>query len=597
MTKNAFRNVVTGVFILGTLFYSFAITPVEKHGWLKTEGGYLLNENGNIVQLKGMSFFWSRSDWYNGANNMDYFYSKATLDFLVDSWKCSVVRVAYACDGGSCQGWNQVKTVIDAAIAKGIYVIIDWHAHDAHVHANQAIQFFTEQANTYKNTPNVIFEPYNEPVTAGEAAPENGSVANARLTWKAIKPYLTNVTKAIRGTGSKNLVILGTPYYCQHVGVASEDKVTDNGKPFENVAYAFHFYAASHGKNAMFVESQGGGLEHGYLDNALGVIPIFVTEWGTSHSDGGLKYSETDETNTKWWIDNYLDRYHLGSCNWSVCSNPQSSAAFTGDRNPSRSGQIVKAYLAKTEDEFIPNWKTGLEGPAGSSTFTFPVTHPAASYNKYWGTHVESTTVEYKNFDKVDGRTDIVNNTALKVTPATDENWVTYNVKANGALRNLILRYLAIDGSGTIEIYVDETKSADIEVSKGSSWVSALKTINMASGDHILKFKFVNTTGAGYYIEWIELTNNTDLLTKKSINLNASARIFHSRNGFGIELPIFHGFNSYSLVSVDGRIVKDGIIDKNSSRITFNGLISGMWLLRLEGAGITKTYQTIVRDL
>jgi endoglucanase len=598
MVKNAFRNVISAVIILGALFCAFALTPVEKHGWLRTEGGYLLNEKGNIVQLKGMSFFWSRADWYQGAS-MDYFYSKATVDFLVDSWKCSVLRVAYACDGGNCQGWSQVKTVIDAALAKGIYVIIDWHAHDAHSHSNQAIQFFTEQANLYKDKPNVIFEPYNEPIVAGDATPEDGSIVNARLTWKAIKPYLTNVTRAIRATGSKNLVILGTPYYCQHVGVAAEDPVTDNGKPFENVAYAFHFYAASHGSKAMFVKTEGGGLEDLYLKNALGLIPIFITEWGTSHSDGGLNHSEIDEENTKWWIDNFMDgKYHLGSCNWSV-SNWQASSAFADGRNPSRSGQIVKAYLAKTEDEFIPDWKAGLQGPARDTTFNFPTTHPAARYNKYYGSHVEAFSVGYKNWDKVDGRADIVNNTALKVTPATGENWVSYNVKSSEALKILKIRYLAANGSGKIEIYVDDTKKADVEINKNSLWATIeLKDFNMPSGDHTIKYKFINTSDDGYLIGWFELTNSaTALVTPKSFNHNSSARFFNSRNGFYVELPLFHGFKSYSLVGIDGRVVKNGMIDKQSSKITFNGLINGMWILRLEGAGATKTYKTIVRDL
>ncbi len=596
MVKNVFRNIIVEVFILGALFCVFALTPVEKHGWLRTEGEYILNEKGNIVQLKGMSFFWSRSDWYQGAS-IDYFYSKATVDFLVESWKCSVLRVAYACDGGSCQGWNYVKTVIDEALAKGIYVIIDWHAHDAHSHADQAIQFFTEQANLYKDKPNVIFEPYNEPITAGEAIQKDGSVVNARLTWKAIKPYLTNVTKAIRATGSKNLIILGTPYYCQHVGVAAEDPVTNNGKPFENVAYAFHFYAASHGSKAMFVETEGGGYEDLYLKNALGLIPIFITEWGTSHSDGGVNHSEIDEKNTQWWIDNFMDKYHLSSCNWSV-SNWQASSAFSNDRNPSRSGQIVKAYLANTEDEFQPDWKAGLEGPSKDTTFIFPTTHPAVRYNKYYGSHAAAIDVSYKEWDKVDGRADIVDNTALKVTPATGENWVSYNVKTNEVLKFLKIRYLATSGSGTVEIYVDDTKTSEIEISKNSSWTTAvLNTFNLPSGNHALKFKFKNTSDAGYLIEWIELTNSSDILTSKQLNLNCSARIFNTKDGFHVELPLSHGFKTYSLIGVDGRVVKNGIFDRNSSKITFNGLIKGMWILRLEGAGATKTYKTIVHGL
>jgi hypothetical protein len=35
--------------------------------------------------------------------------------------------------------------------------------------------------------------------------------------------------------------------------------------------------------------------------------------------------------------------------------------------------------------------------------------------------------------------------------------------------------------------------------------------INVSAGQHTLKLRFVNTTGTGYLIEWIELTNNPSL--------------------------------------------------------------------------------------
>jgi hypothetical protein len=43
----------------------------------------------------------------------------------------------------------KVKAVIDAAIAKGIYVVIGWHDHSASSHAGQAHTCFREMAQTY----------------------------------------------------------------------------------------------------------------------------------------------------------------------------------------------------------------------------------------------------------------------------------------------------------------------------------------------------------------------------------------------------------------------------------------------------------------
>jgi endoglucanase len=95
-----------------------------------------------------MSFYWSRTDWPGYS-----YYNTSTVDFLVDSLKCTVVRVAYA--PGS--GWDGVKTVIDRAISKGIYVIIDWPPHNAHNEEQQAISFFKEQAQKYKKILQIDF--------------------------------------------------------------------------------------------------------------------------------------------------------------------------------------------------------------------------------------------------------------------------------------------------------------------------------------------------------------------------------------------------------------------------------------------------------
>lgn len=598
-----FSKIITGVLILGTMLSVFAATPVEQHGWLKTQGCYLLNKNGNIVQLKGMSFFWSRSDWYQGTS-IGSFYSKSMVDFLVDQWKCTVLRLAYATDAGNYQGLNYVEDVAKAAIDKGVYVIIDWHAHDAHLHEADAINFFKEQAAKYLNTPNVIFEVFNEPKWAGTAKAEDGSVDNARITWKAIKPYLTNVTKAIRETGSKNLIILGTPYFCQHPGVVAADPVLNGSQPFENVAYAFHFYAASHGPNAYYVKngSGTGGMEPTYLEAGWDRIPVFVTEWGTSHSDGGLEFKEIDPTNTQWWITNYLDsKYHLSSCNWSV-SNWQASSAFAGGSttNPSPSGQIVKAYLTNGKPtEFIPPWITGLEGPSKDTVFNVPKTHAAKSFNRFIGAHAETTLVKYSDRDNVDGRVDIVKNSSIKITPATDENWIRYNFKASKTIEFLTLRYLAKAGAGEIEVLVDEEVKGKITIPmKDTAWITTKLAIKFPSGTHELKFRFLNTSGTNYFIEWIELTDidPTGISNiSKSKAFNTNARISMAKDGFDIFLPFSNNFSSYSLIGVDGRVIQNGAVDKITNRIRFTDLSKGIWFCKLNGIDGDKIYKAIVK--
>ncbi|HLV30675.1 MAG TPA: cellulase family glycosylhydrolase [Chitinispirillaceae bacterium] len=590
MVKKLFLKIVTGIIAFGAIFYCFSATPVEKHGWLQTKDQYLLNEKGNIVQLKGMSFFWSTTDWPGYQ-----YYNAETVNALVNDWKCTVVRVAYDRNPNS---WNSVKTVIDAAIAKGIYVIIDWHAHDAHKDPQQGINFFKDQATTYKKTPNVIFEPYNEPIT-DDGSRTDGSENKARETWKAIKPYLTSVTKEVRNAGAKNLIILGTPFFCQHAHIAANDQiVNDNGDKFENVAYSFHFYAASHGPEAFYVKNGdgSGGMESEYLSKAVSKVPIFITEWGTTHSDGGEsgEFNEIDENNTDWWFENFVDRYHLGHCNWSV-SSFQISSAFSGGTNPSRSGQIVRKYLLNnTEDEFTPVWKEGFSGPAGDNTFTMPGTHLSWLFNKYYGSHITQGKTSYSNRDKDDPRNS--KDSVLKVTPSTSEEWLTYNIKSNDNTSYIGLRVFTANGGGKITISVDDNKEQEITLQQQDGWSTIYSDLSVTSGNHTLKFEFSNTTGEEYYVQWFELTNTTNIFSHRTEQiLSDKSNITILKNGFSVSLPVSHDYTSFSLTGINGRTIKSGKINNNIRQMEFNDLSTGIWFFKLNQGQQSKIHKIVTR--
>lgn len=273
---------------------------VATHGQLSIEGNKILDEQGNAVQMRGMSLFWSQ--W------MGQFYTKEVVQWLKNDWQCTVVRASMGVDEDGGYLFNKelekakIFTVIDAAIAEGIYVVVDWHSHHAEDYTEEAKAFFSEVAQKYGDKPNLIYEIYNEPL-------EN-------VSWdEVLKPYHEEVIEAIREHDVDNIVICGTPSWSQRV-----DQVIGNAVEDENVAYALHYYAASHKEELRNLAQQA-------LDANLA---LFVTEFGVTEYTGD-GYVDVAETNT-WWT--FLDDHQISWCNWSIADKEENSAALLPGASP-----------------------------------------------------------------------------------------------------------------------------------------------------------------------------------------------------------------------------------------------------------------------
>jgi endoglucanase len=270
---------------------SSAASVVEQHGFLSVQGNRIVDEAGAPVRLRGMSLFWSQ--W------MPQYWNAATLNWLKDDWNMTMIRAAMGIESG---GYlenpgaekGRMEAVVDAAIAAGIYVVIDWHDHNAEQHVNQAKQFFSEMARKYGSHPNVMFELFNEPV---------------HQSWSGtIKPYHEQVIPVIR-QHSKNLIILGTRSWSQEVDEASRDPVRG-----ENLAYTVHFYANTHKQ----------GLRNKVSAALSNGVAIFATEWGTcdASGDGTLNFGETNA-----WL-NFFAEHHISDANWAVSDKSEACSAL-----------------------------------------------------------------------------------------------------------------------------------------------------------------------------------------------------------------------------------------------------------------------------
>lgn len=275
-----------------------SVAAVTRHSFLSVEGNQIVNNQGQPVSLAGVSLFWSNSGWEG-----DRFYNTAAVHELAWEWNAALIRAAMGVEtpGGyledSDANMARVETIIDAAIKEGLYVIVDWHSHHAHDYLEDAVTFFTHIAQTYGEFPNIIYEIYNEPL--------------ANADWsETIKPYAEEVIRAIRAIDENNLIVVGTPSWSQDVDVAAQDPIVG----FENIAYALHFYAGSHGQELRDKAEQA--LSQG--------VALMVTEWGTVNATGD---GEVAAQETRLWLE-FMRRHNLSHANWALNDKDEGASIF-----------------------------------------------------------------------------------------------------------------------------------------------------------------------------------------------------------------------------------------------------------------------------
>jgi endoglucanase len=265
---------------------------ISHFGKLRVEGTKIVDKNGNPVVLRGMSLFWSQ--W------IPKYYNEECIRWLRDDWKCTIIRAALAVDHGGylenpATEMQKIFQVIDACINLGIYVVVDWHDHEAENHLEESKTFFRTIANKYGDKPNLIYEIYNEPL---------------QVSWAdIIKPYAQEVITEIRNIDPNNIIVVGTPNWSQDVDEAAKDPLA-----FDNIAYTLHFYTGTHRQSlrnkAIFAINNG--------------LPLFVTEWGLSEASGT---GEIDYVETNLWLE-FVDLHQLSWCNWSIADKDETSAAL-----------------------------------------------------------------------------------------------------------------------------------------------------------------------------------------------------------------------------------------------------------------------------
>jgi endoglucanase len=271
---------LTLILILTSLV-SINAQPVKEHGKLSVEGTQLVNQNGDPVVLRGVSYGWH--NWW------PRFYNASTVKWFRDDWGATVVRAAMGVDPDRgylrSRDWSleRIEAVIEAAIENNVYVIIDWHSHK--VFTEEAKEFFTQMAKKYGHHPHVIYEIFNEP---------------ERIAWEPVKQYSKEVMKAIREIDPNNIILVGSPHWCQDLHIVADDPI----EGFTNIMYTMHFYAATH--KQFLRERCEYALSKG--------IPIFVSECAGMEATGNGPINH-EEWQT--WLD-WMEANKLSWVTWSI---------------------------------------------------------------------------------------------------------------------------------------------------------------------------------------------------------------------------------------------------------------------------------------
>jgi endoglucanase len=285
---------------------SAAPAAAAGHGQLTVCGVHLCGARGDVVQLTGMSTHGLQ--WYADCAG------RRPFTALAEDWRADVVRLStYVQEGGYAttpgRSTRLVGRLIEEATAQGLYVIVDWHIltpGDPRVNLARAERFFTAVATRYGDQDNLLYEIANEP---------NG------VAWADIAGYAEELIPTIRAIDPEAPVIVGTRAYSS-LGIAEgadETEVVERPVQADNVLYAFHFYAASHGTDYL-----------GALRRASRTLPMFVTEFGTQTFTG-------DGPDDFAMSERYLGlmrRRSIGWTNWNFSDDERSGAVFRSGTCP-----------------------------------------------------------------------------------------------------------------------------------------------------------------------------------------------------------------------------------------------------------------------
>ena len=336
----------------GTVYYGTG----PAISWLHTTPRYLKNENNETVLLRGVS-------WYETYVTDTWNWDPYLRAERVKSAGFNTVRLPLAWNTDpSWNAWkrneqyrNFIYSVVNACVANDLYIILDFHncwlGYTLFPQGEQE-QFFTnsttiqdwcnwwgELANRYKDTPNVLYELFNEPRGGTSEVVKNN-----------YRPAMEQAVQAIQGNNSRALILVSDWQMNQvHDAFLTPE--------YPNIVYVFHRYKEFDGWQSNYPDLYDSGnyeearsVMHdlynmsGYWLTQKGIAPVIHGELGIrTFTDGDLQ-----------WLTDVLPMDQNNECSWIywhwMPANPEAKYQITEDEGQTWTtpGQIVIDFLATT---------------------------------------------------------------------------------------------------------------------------------------------------------------------------------------------------------------------------------------------------------
>lgn len=269
----------------------------DKIHALSVKNGRIVDENGNVFQLRGMSshgLYWFPE--YTGYEAV-----ATTKEYGANAFR--IAMYANEPNGGYIQDRERSLSLLHSAVesvkAAGMYAVIDWHILNEHnplYDVEAAKEFFRNTASMYGNDPQIIYEICNEP--------------NNEATWDNVKDYANQVIPIIRQYAPDCLIIVGTPNYSYSVKSA-----INNQLDYDNLLYSFHFYAGQFPNEYpdILTECKNAG------------VPVIISEWGiNTDCDANARVYGQD-------FLNYINSNNISWFAWSLCNKNECFSAIKSD--------------------------------------------------------------------------------------------------------------------------------------------------------------------------------------------------------------------------------------------------------------------------